>query len=101
MTDDFSGMVEDDLERVSGLVGGGLDTSIPSIIELFFGAATTFVAVTWFVTMFFVPDPIDGQAWFSLGMLGLFLFGVPAAGTYWLRRGGADVIMAVLRAYAR
>lgn len=101
MSTDPSGMLEDDLETISSLWSGdGMDTSIPALVELAFGSLTAISALAWIVLLFFVPDVVGGQAWMALGGLALVLFGVPAGVVYVLRRGGSDVLMAMIREHA-
>lgn len=101
MSVDPGDMLKDDLEKVSDLRSGGMDTSIPALMELAFGSLAGLTALLWIVALFWVPDPITGQTWMGLGALGGVLFGLPAGAIFMLRRGGAEVLMAIVRESAR
>lgn len=97
----MSDMVQDDLEKVRSVSSGGIDTSIPALIELTLGVATAFVALGWLAALLWVPDPVDGLTWMSVGATLMSLFGIPAALVYGLRRGGAEMARAIVREYTR
>jgi len=96
MTDDIGEMVESDVEKFKRLRSRG-GWGLPGYLELGFGAVTGVVLVGWLLALLWVPDPIDGNAWMGVGMLALLLTGVPTAAIFWLRRGGADIVRAVVR----
>ena len=99
---DIEGMVQDDIAKVKSVSGnGGMDTSLPALMELAFASLTGVTAVVWFLAILLVPDTIDGITWMSLGALGLVLFGLPAGLLYLLRRGGATVIRDLVRSVVR
>lgn len=90
--------LSDDMEKFRELEGsGGFDMSPPAVIELAFASLTALVALGWLVSLLWVPDAINGQTWMGLGALGMVMFGVPAGAIYVLRRGGIDVVKAVIR----
>lgn len=97
--DDYGDLWRDDVRRVREVAGGGggVDTSLPAMVEGGFGALTALVGLVWFLMLFWVPDPISGGAWMGFGMLGLVLFGAPTGAIYALRRGGAEVVREVAR----
>ena len=97
MNDDINEMAREDVEKFKNLSGDGMEWSLPAMIELVLGALTTGVVLTWLISMYWVPDPIDGSIWMGLGMLGAAVFGLPLAVIVVMRRGGADVIRAVVR----
>lgn len=91
-------MLQDDIEKFRDLQGrGGLEATPPAILEIVGGILTAVLVLVWLAAMLWVPDPIDGRAWFAFGMLSLGLFGGPTAAIYWLRRGGAEVILQLIR----
>lgn len=101
MQDDPQELLRNDLEKFGDLSGDGFDTSLPAMIELGFVAMTTLVLLCWLVMLLWVPDPIDGQQWMGFGMVGLLMFGVPGGLLFILRRGGAAVLIAVIRELTR
>lgn len=101
MNDDLDGMLKDDLEKFQSMRGnGGMDTTLPALIELAFTALTGLVVIAWFLSLFLLSDSVDGVTLMSLGMLGLVMFGLPAGLIYALRRGGATVIRDMIRGMA-
>lgn len=101
MSNDPSDLLEDDFRKFQQYRGKGMDTSIPAMLELGFGAVTLLIGFVWLVSLYWVPDPIDGQVWMQAGMLGLLIFGGPAGLIFMLRRGGSEVLMAMVREFAR
>lgn len=95
-------MLQDDLDKFREIRGsGGMDTSIPALIELGFGVATALVALGSLVAlMLWVPDTVDGTSWMGVSAVCLAVTGIPAGAVYGLRRGGAEMIQAIVRSYA-
>lgn len=90
-------MAQDDIETVRRGMQGGVDTSVPAIAEGVLGALTALAVLAWLVSMWWVPEVIDGQLWLGGGLLGLTALGVPTLGIYVLRRGGVRVLERLLR----
>jgi Flp pilus assembly protein TadB len=87
---DYDQLIEQDKERFRRLERRDMDTTAPALIEIVFFGLACLVVVAWLAAMFvWVPQPIDGTTWMSLGALGMVLFGGPGVAIYWLRRGGA------------
>lgn len=102
MSADRSDMLEDDLEKIKDLRGSdGMDMTIPAIAELVFATLTALTAIVWLAALYWTPEPISGQDWMLGGVVGLGMFGGPAAATYFLRRGGAGLIMDFVREVSR
>lgn len=99
---DLNSEFRDDVQKFRKLNRrDGMDWSLPAFIELAFGSLTAVAGLAWLVSLWWVPDVIPGTTWMGLGMLGLVLFGGPAALVYGLRRGGADVVRALVRDIVR
>lgn len=99
--DDLDRMVREDIDAVRSLARGGVDTSVPVLLELGLASLTGLVLLCWLLALLWVPDPIPGDMWMAIGMLGLVLFGLPAGTIYVLRRGGADVVRALVTELVR
>lgn len=97
MVDDIERMAQQDVQKIRQYQGGDVEATIPNLVELVLGGLTALHAVVWFGAILLVPDTIDGTTWMGLGLLGLVLFGGPAGLIYWLRRGGAETIRAVVQ----
>lgn len=96
---DTPGDLQKDLEKFREFRNrdGGLTTSVPSLLELAFGSLTALLGIVWLVSLWWVPDVIAGETWMGLGILGIVLVGLPFLAIYWFRRGGIDVLRALLR----
>jgi len=95
-------MVSNDMDRMQRVGSGdGMDWSVPAVVELTFLSLTALVGIVWLVSLLWVPEPIDGQTWMGMGMLGLLMFGAPAGMVFALRRGGAEMVRAIIREMVR
>lgn len=99
MNDDLDDAVQRDLEQFRRLQqNGGVDTSVPALVELIFASIAAVIALVWFAAMFlWVPDPVPGTVWMGFGLFGLGIFGGAAGLIYVLRRGGATTIRVLVR----
>lgn len=100
--DDMNDMVREDVEKFRRYRGrGGVERTLPALVELALTGTTALIALVWLGSLYFVPDPIPGQMWMGIGMLGLVIVGVPAAAVALLRRGGVDTLLRVLERAGR
>jgi len=96
---DLDSMVKNDLEKFQDL-DGDMSMDPPAILELVFISLTAVTVLAWFASMFLlVPDTIPSKVWMGGGLFGLVVFGVPAALVFFLRRGGVEVVRAVVRGF--
>lgn len=96
-SDDLPGSVEDDVQKFRELRQRDGNRSIPALIEGAFAMLLGLCALAWFASMWWVPDTISGTEWMGFGGLIAVMFGLPAGAIYWLRRGGVEVIQALIR----
>lgn len=95
-------MIEEDMEKFRRLQeSGGFDNSLPAWLELIGATLTAILVGLWMLSLLWVPDPIGGRAWMGVGMIGLVLFGGPTALIYWLRRGGAQLLIDLARSVGK
>jgi len=99
MNDDMSDMWRDDVDKFQRLADQDSDWGLPAYMELGFGTLTGLTVVGWLIGLYLAP--VDGPTWMGLGGLGLVLFGLPTALIYGLRRGGIELVRAVVREYTR
>lgn len=96
--DPFDASWQDDVEKFKQLRRRDKQGwSVGSVLEIVFITLAGLVAVSWFVAMFFVPDPVPGDMWLGLGGLGILVTGVPALVIYHLRRDGLEVLQRLIR----
>lgn len=96
MSDDIQDWLERDKERLQNMNTGGREWGVAGYLEAGLASITALIALAWLLSMWWVPDPIDGTTWMGLGMLGMALFGLPTVAIYWLRRGGTVVVREIL-----
>lgn len=98
--DDLPGSVEDDLQKFRELRDRDSDGwALGGIVEGVFATLTALGGLAWFASMWWVPDTLSGTEWMGFGALIGVMFGLPALAIYTLRRGGAQVVKAMLRSF--
>lgn len=91
MSNDIDDLISDDIENIRNRQGG-MDRTLPAMVELGFLSLTALAGVGWLIALFFTPDPIPSGVWLGGGMLAVGAFGFPAAVIYIMRRGGPRMI---------
>jgi len=98
---DLDGMVQDDLEKFQDL-DGDMSMDPPAILELVLLTLTAVTVLAWFASMFLlVPETIPSKVWMGGGMLALVVLGVPTGLVFAMRRGGVEVVRAVVQDFVR
>lgn len=98
--DELPGDVSDDLDKFRQLRKRDRDGwDLGGLVEGAFATLTAIGGLVWFASMWWVPDTLTGTEWMGFGALIGVMFGLPAVAIYVLRRGGAQTIQTLIRAW--